>query len=243
MNTHADKAKKYKSRAVANVASQKTRDNSTFQFVDKRPHVVAQRKLEEIADNSPQIKQLKSFQEKVNKNNSVIQAMFGRPTQNPIPERLEYSSSSMATTSAMVLFTGTLTLIEERTFGSGRGSHAEEKVIQYLQSKVDDGTLTPQGATTKDYILHLSISKSPCSSTSEPATRTDGHLGCLERLIDLNVHGLTSPTGVNVTFDVQLAATKPYSPHIVDAKDASRRSYGDFGGGEDGGGTFGFGRK
>lgn len=38
----------------------------TFQFVDKRPEAVAQRKLQEMANNSPRVSQLKVYQEMAN---------------------------------------------------------------------------------------------------------------------------------------------------------------------------------
>jgi hypothetical protein len=52
MNTHADKRQESKSQSVANAVSQKQNDSkSTFQFVDNRPEAVAQRKLQEMANN------------------------------------------------------------------------------------------------------------------------------------------------------------------------------------------------
>lgn len=58
MNTHADKKQENKRQSVANAVSQKQRGSeSTFQFVDNRPEAVAQRNLQELANNSPQAKQ------------------------------------------------------------------------------------------------------------------------------------------------------------------------------------------
>ncbi len=52
MNTHADKTQENKSQSVANELSQKQGSGeSTFQFVDNRPEAVAQRKLQEMANN------------------------------------------------------------------------------------------------------------------------------------------------------------------------------------------------
>jgi hypothetical protein len=54
MYEYAEKTKKNKSRAVANSVSQKqSRAESTFQLVDNRPEAIAQRKLQEMANNSP----------------------------------------------------------------------------------------------------------------------------------------------------------------------------------------------
>lgn len=64
MNTHADKAQENKGRSVTNEFSQKhSSGESTFQFVDNRPETIAQRKLQKMANNSAQVKQLMAFQE------------------------------------------------------------------------------------------------------------------------------------------------------------------------------------
>ncbi|MEM9276790.1 MAG: hypothetical protein AAGA80_28205, partial [Cyanobacteria bacterium P01_F01_bin.143] len=63
MNTHADKTQENKSQSVANAISQKKGSGeSTFKFVDNRPEAIAQRKLQEMANNSPQVAQLRAFQ-------------------------------------------------------------------------------------------------------------------------------------------------------------------------------------
>lgn len=64
MNTHTDKTQENKSQSVANETSQMRRSGkSSLQFVDNRPEAVAQRKLQEMANNSPQVSQLREFQE------------------------------------------------------------------------------------------------------------------------------------------------------------------------------------
>jgi hypothetical protein len=70
MNTHADKTQENKSQSVSNDESQMQRGGeSTFQFIDNRPEAVAQRKLQEMANNSTQVKQLRAIQDMAN--NSV----------------------------------------------------------------------------------------------------------------------------------------------------------------------------
>ena len=64
MNAHADKIQKNKSQSVSAAESQmNSGGESTFQFVDNRPEAVAQRKLQEMPNNSPHVKQLRVFQE------------------------------------------------------------------------------------------------------------------------------------------------------------------------------------
>ena len=72
MNTYSDKTEEKKKQSASNGNTQiKRGGESTYQFVDNRPEVVAQRKLQEMANKSPQSLQLKSLQDMAN--NSVIQ--------------------------------------------------------------------------------------------------------------------------------------------------------------------------
>ena len=81
MNTHADETQENKSQTVTAEASQmQSGGESTFQFVDNRPEAVAQRKLQEMANNSTQVKQLRAFQDMANnspqaKQTAQLQAM------------------------------------------------------------------------------------------------------------------------------------------------------------------------
>jgi hypothetical protein len=169
----------------------------------------------------------------------VIQrARMGRDMKEPQPAKLEYDASSDGTFCAMIVFSRAGAVIEERSFSSSAGWHAEEKAIARLQALVANGTLTPQPGAEKHYLVFLAISKSPCSSESKPATRTVG-VGCLEQLDALRENGITVGA-VTVTFAVQIAATKPYQAKgIIGAKAASRDNYGNFGDDDDSG-SFGF---
>ncbi|MEM8998811.1 MAG: DUF4157 domain-containing protein [Bacteroidota bacterium] len=63
MNTYAEKTQENKRQAVSHGESKVQRSSeSTFQFIDNRPEAVAQRKLQEMANNSPQAKQAAQFQ-------------------------------------------------------------------------------------------------------------------------------------------------------------------------------------
>ena len=67
MNIHADKTQENKIQSVANTASKNQGDaKSTLLFADNRPEIVAQRKLQEAANNSSQVKQLRAFQDIAN---------------------------------------------------------------------------------------------------------------------------------------------------------------------------------
>lgn len=63
MNAHVDRSQENKSNAIANsLSKQQSVSKSTFQFVDNRPEVIAQRKLQEAINYSPQVKQLRAYQ-------------------------------------------------------------------------------------------------------------------------------------------------------------------------------------
>ena len=63
MNTHANKTQENKSQSVANdITQNQGGSKSTFQFVDNRPEAIAQRKLQELTNNSPQTKRLAQLQ-------------------------------------------------------------------------------------------------------------------------------------------------------------------------------------
>jgi len=96
MNTHADKKQENKNQSVANETSQKQRGSeSTLQFVDNRPEAIAQRKLHELANNSPQVSQLKAFQDMADnyssKQKHPIQRKF-----SPVIQRITEEDSRQA---------------------------------------------------------------------------------------------------------------------------------------------------
>ena len=63
MHTPSDKSQQPQSQAIANELSEKKGTGEAIkQFVDNRPEAIAQRKLQEMANNSEQVKQLKAVQ-------------------------------------------------------------------------------------------------------------------------------------------------------------------------------------
>lgn len=157
------------------------------------------------------------------KNHIQLMKGMGKTIQTPVPEKLEYGIAQRRTTCVILLNTQDGALIVNQLFESGGGLHAEEKAIQYLTYLCNEGFLE----AGKIYELILFISKSPCSSTCIPATRRDGQQGCIEKLNDLRLNGLQSPNGT-VFFDIKLAPTKYYSPHVIGGKNASKEAYRDF---------------
>jgi hypothetical protein len=80
MNTHAEKTQENKNQTVSVADSQKQSEgSSTFQFVDNRPEAIAQRKLQEMANNSLQVKQAAQLQ--------VMANNYSAQQQNPIQKK------------------------------------------------------------------------------------------------------------------------------------------------------------
>ena len=91
MNTHADKTQENKSKSVSSANSQKQNDvKSTFQFVDNRPDAITQRKLQKMANNSPQVKKTAQLQE-MTKNHSATQQQSNQKKKNNtgLPDHLK----------------------------------------------------------------------------------------------------------------------------------------------------------
>ena len=73
MNTNSNKLRDNKSHSMANAGSQKqNRGKSAIQIIDNRSEAIVQNKLEEIANNSQQAKQLKVYQAIANNNDPHI---------------------------------------------------------------------------------------------------------------------------------------------------------------------------
>jgi len=66
MNTHIDKTHDHKRRSV--VAEERTCGESAVHFADNRPEATAQRKLQEMANGSLRVKQLRALQEAASRN-------------------------------------------------------------------------------------------------------------------------------------------------------------------------------
>ncbi|MGZ5056486.1 MAG: eCIS core domain-containing protein [Methylobacter sp.] len=91
MHTHADKAPENKSQSAANAVSKKQSfGEPAFQFVDNRPEAIAQKKQQEIANNSPQVRQLKAFQEMAdNYSAKQNQPVPKKPNNTGLPDNLK----------------------------------------------------------------------------------------------------------------------------------------------------------
>jgi hypothetical protein len=73
MNTYADENQQNKTHAIANIAAGKQSDDApASRFIDNRQEAIAQRKLGEAINNSPQVKQLRGYQEMADNHVSKI---------------------------------------------------------------------------------------------------------------------------------------------------------------------------
>jgi hypothetical protein len=90
MHTHADKTQENKSQSVANAISQKqSGGESTFQFVDNRPETIAQRKLQEMANNSPQAEQVAHLQAIATNHSANTQLIQKKENNTGLPDNLK----------------------------------------------------------------------------------------------------------------------------------------------------------
>ena len=98
MNTHADKTQENKSHSVANETSQmQSGSKSTFQFVDNRPEAIAQRKLQEMAINSPQAKQVAQLQAMANNHSAQQQQPVQKKENNTgLPDNLKTGMENLS---------------------------------------------------------------------------------------------------------------------------------------------------
>ncbi len=89
MNTHADKNQENKSQSVPTSESQiQGGADFTFLFADISPEAVVQKKLQEIANNSSQVSQLRAYQDIANnspqtKHTTQLQAMVDNHSRRP----------------------------------------------------------------------------------------------------------------------------------------------------------------
>ena len=90
MKTHADKTQENKSRSVSNGKSQmQSGAESTFQFEDNRPEPVAQRKLQDLANNSPQTRQAAQLQAMADNFYSKQQPIQKKENNTGLPDNLK----------------------------------------------------------------------------------------------------------------------------------------------------------
>ena len=98
MNTHADKTQENKSQAVSALDSQmQSGGEATFQFVDNRPEAVAQRKLQEMANNSPQAQQVAQLQSMADNHSVQNQQPIQKKENNTgLPDNLKSGMENLS---------------------------------------------------------------------------------------------------------------------------------------------------
>lgn len=91
MHTHMDKTQENKNQSVSSGESQMQGEgNSTFQFADNRPEAVTQRKLQKIANHSPQAKQTVQLQNATDSNFVQEQQLLPKQENNTgLPDNLK----------------------------------------------------------------------------------------------------------------------------------------------------------
>jgi hypothetical protein len=87
MKTHADKTQE--NQTVSHSAVQKQGSGPSFGFVDNRPEGIAQLKLQEIAGNSPQVRQTAQLQAMANDRSARQQAIQRKENNTGLPDDLK----------------------------------------------------------------------------------------------------------------------------------------------------------
>lgn len=140
MGTHANKTKENKNHSVTNDATQKQSSiNSPFQFADYRPDAIAQRKLQEIANNRPLGNQVSQLQ-------PVIQRGVGASKVGGTISRkvVTYQTGQITNTTLSNLMRGKLLKSKVLTHGTNARRNS-------LRGEVDTSKKTNVG-TTGEYV-------------------------------------------------------------------------------------------
>ncbi|PHN02209.1 eCIS core domain-containing protein [Flavilitoribacter nigricans] len=98
MNTRADKKQENKSHSAASAVSEKQGSSeSTFQFADNRPEVVAQRKLQDMANSSLQANQIAQLQAMTNNHSAQGQQPIQKKENNTgLPDNLKMGMENLS---------------------------------------------------------------------------------------------------------------------------------------------------
>ncbi len=98
MNTHVDKTTENKSQSVSQDQSQiQSGGESTFQLVDNRPEAVALQKMQAMANNSPQVAQLRAFKDMVNNSFSKQSPPIQKKENNTgLPDNLKAGMENLS---------------------------------------------------------------------------------------------------------------------------------------------------
>lgn len=98
MSTHVDKTQKNKTQSTANVVFQKMNSGeSNVQFVDNRPEADAERKLQEMVNNSSRVKQVRAFQAMAdNRATQQQQPIHKKENNTGLPENLKFGIENLS---------------------------------------------------------------------------------------------------------------------------------------------------
>jgi hypothetical protein len=160
MNTRADKTQENKNQSVANAVPQRQSSNeSTFQFEDNRPEAIAQRKLQEMANNSPQAKQAAQLQ--------AIANNYSAQHQQPIRRK------SKSTENLVVQRTKWL---HDGTKWNAAGSSSSD-TDPFLHPSI----VHPNAKKDDQYDQQTGAYHSPMDTTLSTLSSSSGHLGFYDR--------------------------------------------------------------
>ena len=212
MYEQVEKTQDKKSQSVANAVSQRQNSRaSTFQFVDNRSEAIQMRKLQELANNSSQVKQLRAFQNRaiassVAQKKSDVKQGFGFVdnrfeafSQRKMQDKFTSNSTRQAKTIQPMMKKLNVDkekykqMLRSTVYLYAEYDGKEFGIFQTTSGKHAEENLID--AIIKDRLkggnLTVYLSTSPCSSVF--GTRCDGKKGCQEHL-----ESLRRDYGINV---------------------------------------------
>lgn len=222
MHTQADKKEENKSQTVANaIAHKQSGSESTFQFVDNRPEAIAQRKLQEMANNSPQDQKAAQLQSIAN--NRSAQSIQKQGLEEEELLQGEFESDKPAQLQAHFYAQGT-----DIHLGLGQEKHLPHQawhMIQQKQSNIQPTMQINDGVNVNDNIglekeTQVMRSKSLISITDSHSIQEKSIFGetVAQRIPTQNAHHQWLDAAINAT-------TYPNFYALAQAHIATYRAY------------------
>ncbi|WP_395303777.1 hypothetical protein [Enterobacter sp. ECC-019] len=146
MNTHAGKKQENKSQSATNAVFQKQRGGeSIFQFVDNRPEVIAQRKMQEMVSNSPSAKQAAQLRPMVD----------NRSTKQHQPTQKERNNANVPIQGMWI----GVSFLRKGIIDSGYGIETDNVSREYLEMLLQRDDIAPDSRTMISLAIDMKIAE------------------------------------------------------------------------------------
>src|SRR5882757_832722 len=151
MNSHADKTPVNTSQAVADrLTRQQSNSKPTSQFVSNRPEAIAQRALQQVVNDSAQVKQLRAVQEMANNKSSVKQLSALSTGLNPVQRKIAVEAD-VRKKSVVITAKGVASDFQEGSSAKNVGWNGVDKYK--AEAKVGKNEDIKLGETDNNYLV------------------------------------------------------------------------------------------